>query len=176
MDNEMINNIEGADEDNFITLTDENGNVIKPTSVNVFDYTAEDPAAEMRVEIAVESEGNGNVNGGITTLIGEYITVSAQPLENEEFLGWYSGEELVSEELNYSFVATENVTLKAKFTENNLMNNIADIKMPLIIGISAFAFVMLCVLIVLIVKYKKSNKKITKKGKLKTKKLKPKKK
>ncbi len=166
------------------TLTDENGNVIKPTSVNAFDYTSEDPAAEMRVEIAVEAEGNGRVNGSITTLIGEYITVSAQPLEKEEFLGWYSGDELVSEELNYSFVATENVTLKAKFTENNILNKLTEIKTPLIIGVSVFTFVMLCVLIGLIVKYKKSNKKSlqksikkkTKKGKLKTKKLNTKKK
>ena len=69
------------------------------------------------IEITTVVEGNGVVNNGGSCYKGEYIQVTAEPFENEEFLGWYNGTELVSEETSYRFQVTEEMTLTAKFTE-----------------------------------------------------------
>ncbi len=43
------------------------------------------------------------------------MTVSAIPEEGYVFKGWYNGEALVSSDMEFSFVAKENISLVAKF-------------------------------------------------------------
>ena len=78
------------------------------------------------IEISTDVEGNGIVNNGGIYYKGEYAQVNAEPFENEEFLGWYNGTELVSEEASYRFQVTETVTLTAKFTENTCAIHLAE--------------------------------------------------
>ena len=68
--------------------------------------------------VDVNSSGNGIVTGGGRFTSGEFSKVTAVPDEGEEFLGWYCGEKLVSEELEYRFQVKEDIVLVAKFTEN----------------------------------------------------------
>lgn len=70
------------------------------------------------IEITTLVEGNGVADNGGNYYKGEYVQVNAEPFENEEFLGWYNGTQLVSQETSYRFQVTEVLTLTAKFTEN----------------------------------------------------------
>lgn len=65
--------------------------------------------------ISVSVEGNGTVRGTGFYLSGETVQLSAVPGE-ALFEGWYLEEELVSDDLVYSFTASTDVTLQARFT------------------------------------------------------------
>lgn len=70
------------------------------------------------LSVNVSVEGNGSTTGGGTFYYGEFAEVSAKPTDDEKFLGWYNGETLVSEDMQYRFAVTETVELTAKFTSN----------------------------------------------------------
>ncbi len=70
------------------------------------------------VEIDIETYGYGLATGSMTVTSGDYVTLTAMPDENVEFDGWYSNGDLVSDSQTYSFVAKENVALRAVFTFN----------------------------------------------------------
>ena len=94
-----------------------NGRTVRP----VCDDATETPV--VNYTITVSSSGNGTVaiNGtsGTTATIkeGDNVTITATPGSGEEFAGWYTdgGETLVSTEATYTFVASANVALIAKF-------------------------------------------------------------
>lgn len=71
------------------------------------------------VAITLTSEGYGFAEGSGNYQIGETILVSAVPIDNEEFLGWYKGDECVSTDKDYWFEVTEAAQLKAVFTKTN---------------------------------------------------------
>jgi len=70
------------------------------------------------VLITTKAEGNGSVSYGYKVSKGDYFVATATPNEGEEFLGWYSNENLLSLELDYGFVAKEDIKLEAIFTQN----------------------------------------------------------
>ena len=66
------------------------------------------------VNISVSAE-NGTATAA-TALKGEKVTVTATPeKEGYEFLGWFNGDVKVSADEKYTFVASESVTLVAKY-------------------------------------------------------------
>ena len=87
----------------------------------VCDDATETPV--VNYTITVSSSGNGTVaiNGTSSTTAtikeGDNVTITATPGSGEEFTGWYTygSETLVSSEATYTFVASANVELIAKF-------------------------------------------------------------
>ena len=65
------------------------------------------------LEINVEVTGDGTAYGmdGVTS--GELVVLNAYPMENAEFLGWYDeNDNLLSSDEDYTFIATESVSIK----------------------------------------------------------------
>ncbi len=77
----------------------------------VVDY---ETAQTYTVTAAAENE-NGTVSGGGVFHKGEFVQLVAAPADGYQFDGWYSGEKLVSNDLVYRFMVSENSTLTAKF-------------------------------------------------------------
>ena len=83
-----------------------------------------------KVDVNISTNGGGTVDGinEYTRLYyGKEVTLKATPENKYKFVGWYSGDTLVSEKAEYSHKTTENVTLTAKFNLNretpNLITN-----------------------------------------------------
>jgi len=68
------------------------------------------------IDVSVNVEGLGAVNGDGAYTSGDYIVLQVVADENNDFRGWYEDDELISEELTLAFVVQENKTLTAKFT------------------------------------------------------------
>lgn len=67
--------------------------------------------------VEVLAEGSGTVSGDGSYLYGSEVKLTATPSENFKFIGWFNGEELVSESKDYLFTISDNVNLTAKFEE-----------------------------------------------------------
>lgn len=91
-----------------IVLTDSDGNEVVADEV-----VKNEDAVKYTVETNVI--GSGNATETIIVTSGDYITLIASPNQSD-FLGWYQGETLVSEDTEYRFKPTENIVLTAKFT------------------------------------------------------------
>ncbi len=92
-------------------LTHEDIGVIEPTEV-ITDKQIRD------ITIVTVAEGNGIADSKIIVTSGDYVTVSAYAGEDGHFLGWYEDGVLVSNDIDYSFVAKKDKTLVAKFTKD----------------------------------------------------------
>ena len=77
----------------------------------VVDY---ETAQTYTVTAAAENE-NGTVSGGGVFHKGEFVQLVAAPADGYSFVGWYSGGKLVSNDLVYRFMVSEDSTLTAKF-------------------------------------------------------------
>ncbi len=86
--------------------------------------------------VSVSAEGAGTVVGGGLFVTGEFAQVTATPDDGAEFLGWYNGEKMVSEDAEYRFLVTEDVTLTAKFSEAGPGNTyiLSDTELALVVG------------------------------------------
>ena len=91
------------------SLTDNSGKVV---SYN--EAISSDESVEYTVEIQIE--GSGNATDTLTVTSGDYVTLTASPYRSE-FIGWYQDDQLISDNSEYRFRPTENVTLTAKFSE-----------------------------------------------------------
>ena len=69
---------------------------------------------------AVSANEFGFVQGGGSYLVGSFAMLTAKPVAGSEFIGWYIGEEMVSDSAEYRFAVTEDITLEARFTEAKL--------------------------------------------------------
>lgn len=67
--------------------------------------------------VTIGLSGSGSVFGDGSYLFGDEVTVTATPDEHNKFVGWYIGEDLVSEDVIFTFIIEENVELIAKFEE-----------------------------------------------------------
>ena len=72
--------------------------------------------------LIVHVTGKGEVLGNdkLDYLVGEKITLDAKPFYNNEFVGWYIDNNLVSTNPFYVFEITEDVMVVAKFTSNEI--------------------------------------------------------
>lgn len=84
-------------------------------TVSEFNIANKD-IADMAYTVYVEAEKGGTVSGGKDVAAGESVKVTATPDKGYAFKGWYrpTGEK-VSEEAEYTFKVTGNVSLIAKF-------------------------------------------------------------
>jgi hypothetical protein len=80
------------------------------------DLVAKFTLKTFEVTVTAEPKEGGEVMGADTYDCGEEATVVATPAECYDFDGWFVGEELVSEDAEYTFTVTEDVNLVAKFT------------------------------------------------------------
>jgi len=71
---------------------------------------------EYTVTVSVTPEEGGTATGGGVYAYGTEATVVATPADCYDFLGWFVGETLVSDNAEYTFTVTEDVELVAKFT------------------------------------------------------------
>lgn len=70
------------------------------------------------LSINIDVYGNGKVSDVNSLTKGEVVTLTAIPDENAEFLGWYDeNENLLSDNIDYSFVANSDLNLMAKFSD-----------------------------------------------------------
>ncbi len=68
------------------------------------------------VTITTVADGNGYISESVSVKSGDYVTVKAEPGTATAFIEWVDADgKTVSTDANYSFVAKENVTLKAVF-------------------------------------------------------------
>lgn len=102
-------------------------------TVSEFNIADKD-VADMTYTVYVEAEKGGTVSGGKDVAAGESVTVKAKPDKGYAFEGWYrpTGEK-VSEEAEYTFKVTGNVSLIAKFektgeTEDKNITSVETLK------------------------------------------------
>lgn len=69
------------------------------------------------IAVSADPSAAGTVNGGGTYTSGDNVRVDAIPNSGYAFLGWYENNQLVSGSTSYSFVATVNRNLVAKFRQ-----------------------------------------------------------
>ena len=68
--------------------------------------------------IRLDSDGNGEVAGGGSFVVGEFAKLTAVPGNDEQFLGWYAGDQLLSMETEYRFRVECDMEIVGKFTRN----------------------------------------------------------
>lgn len=68
------------------------------------------------VLIKVHASNGGTVSGGGSVKAGEQVHVLATPAAKFDFAGWYVKDQLISSDMAYDFIASEDMTLVAKFT------------------------------------------------------------
>ena len=71
-----------------------------------------------RFTVTTAVEGIGTVTGGGYVIKGEYVKVTAETEDGAQFLGWYEGDILVSDEAEYRFCVLKDTALVGKFTEH----------------------------------------------------------
>ncbi len=71
---------------------------------------------DVNVNATVNPTEGGSVSGTGDYYLGQSVTLTATPNTGYAFVGWYNGETEVSKDKDYTFTATENCTLTAKFT------------------------------------------------------------
>ena len=118
--------------------------VIDENNVYVHQYCGSDGAALWKVsavvaaEVAVScDETMGTVTGGGDIAVGANATVEATPKPGYEFVAWKNGEQILSTDAKYTFVANENVALTAVFEAKEnvtitlaVNNNSGSINLP----------------------------------------------
>lgn len=71
-----------------------------------------------RVNVEINAEEGGDVTGSGRYYKEESVTVKATPDKAYQFDGWYVNDKKVSDETEYQFTATEDITLTAKFKKS----------------------------------------------------------
>ena len=92
-----------------VAVFDEENNIIEASeTINYND-------AEIFNVTATSDNEQCSVFGGGDYYKGEFSQVTTVPAEHHEFIGWYSGDNLVSNEFQYRFRVESNMTLVARF-------------------------------------------------------------
>ena len=110
-DLEMIGEFISDDneENETFVLTNELGDIVENTEILSKD-------SQNGLSVAITVEGVGSVSYDENYTRGDYVNLIATPDENNEFLGWYIGGDLISTDPQYSFVIKDNVSFTAQFT------------------------------------------------------------
>lgn len=91
--------------------------VIQLTANNALTAIVEcEGQVSYQITLIAAPEQGGTVNGAGTYQLSEDITVSAVPNENYAFAHWIEGEEIVSDEAEYTFMGRTSRVLVAHFT------------------------------------------------------------
>lgn len=94
-----------------------------PNDDNILEWDSEvrtegtEPTPRYTISVVASPSAGGSVSGGGQYWQDDSVTVRASTASGYSFIGWYRGETLVSSNTTYSFTATENMYLIAKFAE-----------------------------------------------------------
>lgn len=69
-------------------------------------------------EITCNVKGLGITNSKVVGEVGDMIQISATPYENNNFIGWYRGEELISDKNTLLYLVKNDEVIEAVFTNN----------------------------------------------------------
>lgn len=83
---------------------------------------SEDGKTEYSISVAAQGNGAATVSSN-KAYMGDSVTLRATPYTSSQFLGWYSGNQLLSTEQNYTFIVNKSASYTAKFSGNNLLIN-----------------------------------------------------
>ena len=111
----------GSDVD--YTLEDEDGYYYDYVDLRGEDATG----AYYTVNVQSSNKKYGVVIGGGTYQYGSFAQVTAQPMKNASFIGWYEGNTCVSNSKTYRICVTEDTQLTAKF-KSNIITDLSKIK------------------------------------------------
>ncbi len=100
---------------------------LAPHSITAFRIPA-----EKKVSVSVRAETGGTAEGGTEVKAGSEVTVTAAPDTGYVFDGWYAGEEKVSDHTVYTFTATEDTELTAKFIKQEIPKNDDPSQLPVV--------------------------------------------
>ena len=96
------------------------GNAVNPT-----DYAgeaerlyAEWKPKQFTIILNRDNSDAGEVAGGGIYDYGETVTIKATTKERYTFIGWYTGDNFISDKADYSFEVTQNMTLTARWRQN----------------------------------------------------------
>ncbi len=89
---------------------------------NISSFTISDIALYAKAKLSLSTNGNGSVASlNNDVFIGQTVTLTATPNEGEEFLGWYSGDKILSTDAVYNhIVSSASETLTAEFTRKKV--------------------------------------------------------
>lgn len=73
------------------------------------------PSGNVRITLTGYPAAGGEYTGGGTYAFGDSVTINAVDNEGYDFLGWYNGQTLVTNQRSYTFTATESMGLTAKW-------------------------------------------------------------
>lgn len=94
---------------------------ILPYNTFALDYDL-DMGEIKKNKITVNSVGNGVATANMLEAdLDETITLTATPYSSSLFLGWYEGDNLLSNSTTYNVNITKDTTFTAKFTDNNIL-------------------------------------------------------
>lgn len=98
------------------------------TSLNADEALSGETALKANCEItATTSDENAGVVSGTTIArVGEQAKLTAVPNDNYKFTGWYEGNILVSEDMEYSFRVSGDVVIEAHFDAVTDDNEVPD--------------------------------------------------
>ena len=97
-------------------LTQENGEVIAPSQ----EIKTPTDAGQYEVAVAANNAG-GLALGGGRFVSGSFCKITAVPMQEGSFLGWYEGDKLISKELSYRFPVTGDRSIVAKFVQPQMV-------------------------------------------------------
>lgn len=100
----------------------ENGNKVSDSSTLTFDVNGNknltakfDVLLHYTVSVSVGENGGGSVNGGGSYHPDESVTVTATEYKFYDFVGWEEDGKIISNEISYTFNATKDRNLIARF-------------------------------------------------------------
>lgn len=75
---------------------------------------------KVQITLSADPSFRGTVKGGGLKTLGSTATVEASPVQDNEFVGWYIGEQRVSTSASYTFTVSGPTTLVAKFKAHEM--------------------------------------------------------
>lgn len=107
----LVGNVEKVEKDFAIeeyTLVDEKEEVLKPNEITDIETIRE-------YIINIDIFGEGSASESQMAKSGDYTILSAAPAEDYKFIGWFENGELVSDKLEFDFVAKSDRNFEVRF-------------------------------------------------------------
>ena len=104
----------------FVNWT-EGGNVVSTDAEFSFEVTKDTHLVanfqKKTFLVTIGLSGSGSVSGDGSYLFGDEVTLIATPDEHNKFVGWFIGEDLISDDEEFTFTIEDNMDIIAKFEE-----------------------------------------------------------
>ena len=104
----------------FVNWT-EGGNVVSTDAEFSFEVTKDTHLVanfqKKTFLVTIGLSGSGSVSGDGSYLFGDEVTLIATPDEHNKFVGWFIGEDLISDDKEFTFTIEDNMNIIAVFEE-----------------------------------------------------------